>query len=235
MTFSAIQIQTTQDFGQNLARLKRYIAQSGDIVVAPEVVLTGFAYDRFEEAAQFGQKALEELLPLSNNRLICYTQIEKRGEKFFNIAKVLHKEQVIYEQPKVKLFKFGGETDYFAAGELDQVQLFEAMGLKIGLLICFELRFIDIWQRLRGADLILLPAMWGRLRKRHFEQLSEALALMHQCFLIASDSANEDMAKSSAIIDPFGVAYRDDRRALLSKEVDLGQIKKMRRYMDVGL
>ncbi len=235
MTFSAIQIRTTQDFGQNLARLKRYIAQSGDIVVAPEVVLTGFAYDRFEEAAEFGQKALQELLPLSKNRLICYTQIEKRGEKFFNIAKVLHNEQIIYEQPKVKLFKFGGETDYFTAGELDQVQLFEAMGLRIGLLICFELRFIDIWQRLRGADLILLPAMWGRLRKRHFEQLSEALALMHQCFLIAADSANEDMAKSSAIIDPFGVAYRDDRRTLLSKEVDLGQIKKMRRYMDVGL
>ena len=235
MTFSAIQTRTTRDFGQNLARLKRYIAQSGDIVVAPEVVLTGFAYDRFEEAAQFGQKALEELLPLSKNRLICYTQIEKRGEKFFNIAKVLHKEQVIYEQPKVKLFKFGGETDYFTAGRLDQVQLFEVMGLRIGLLICFELRFIDIWQRLRGADLILLPAMWGRLRKRHFEQLSEALALMHQCFLIAADSANEDMAKSSAIIDPFGVAYRDDRRALLSKEIDLGQIKKMRRYMDVGL
>ena len=235
MTFSAIQIRTTQDFGQNLARLKRYIAQSGDIVVAPEVVLTGFAYDRFEEAAEFGQKALQELLPLSKNRLICYTQIEKRGEKFFNIAKVLHNEQIIYEQPKVKLFKFGGETDYFTAGELDQVQLFEAMGLRIGLLICFELRFIDIWQRLRGADLILLPAMWGRLRKRHFEQLSEALALMHQCFLIAADSANEDMAKSSAIIDPFGVAYRDDRRTLLSKEVDLCQIKKMRRYMDVGL
>ncbi len=235
MTFSAIQIKTSDDFGQNLARLKRYIAQSGDIVVAPEVVLTGFAYDRFEEAADFGQKALQELLPLSKDRLICYTQIEKRDGKFFNIAKVLHQERIIHEQPKVKLFKFGGETDYFTAGELDQVQLFDAMGLRIGLLICFELRFIDIWQRLQGADLILLPAMWGRLRKRHFEQLSEALALMHQCFLIAADSANEDMAKSSAIIDPFGVAYRDDRRTLLSKEVDLGQIKKMRRYMDVGL
>jgi len=235
MIFSAIQIRTTADFDQNLRRLKRYIAKSGDIVVAPEVVLTGFAYERFEEAADFGQKALEELLPLSKDRLICYTQIEKRDGKFFNIAKVLHQERVIHEQPKVKLFKFGGETNYFTPGSIEEVRLFEAMGLRIGLLICFELRFIDIWQRLRGADLILLPAMWGRLRKRHFEQLSEALALMHQCFLIAADSANEDMAKSSAIIDPFGVAYRDDRRTLLSKEVDLGQIKKMRRYMDVGL
>lgn len=235
MTFSAIQIKTGQDFGQNLARLKSYIAKSGDIVVAPEVALTGFAYDRFEEAAQFGQRALEELLPLSKERLICYTQIEKRGKKFFNIAKVLYQERVLYEQPKVKLFKFGGETEYFTPGDMEQVRLFEAMGLKIGLLICFELRFIDIWQKLRGADVILLPAMWGKLRKHHFEQLSDALALMHQCFLIAANSANEDMAKSSALIDPFGQAYRDDRRALLNKEADLTKIKKMRRYMDVGL
>ncbi len=235
MTFSAIQIRTTEDFDQNLRRLKRYIAKSGDIVVAPEVVLTGFAYERFEEAADFGQKALQELLPLSKDRLICYTQIEKRDKKFFNIAKVLYQERVIHEQPKVKLFKFGGETDYFTPGSIEEVQLFKAMGLRIGLLICFELRFIDIWQRLRGADLILLPAMWGRPRKRHFEQLSEALGLMHQCFLIAANSANDDMAKSSAIIDPFGVAYRDDRRALLSQKVDLAQIEKMRRYMDVGL
>ncbi len=235
MTFSAIQCKTGVDFSSNLARLKRLVAQSGDIVVAPEVVLTGFAYDRFEEAAAFGQRALEELLPLSKNRIICYTQIEKRGDRFYNFAKVLYNEKLIYEQPKVKLFKFGGETDYFTAGRMEDIKQFEIEGLRFGLLICFELRFIEIWERLKGADIILVPAMWGKLRKRHFEQFTETLALMHQCFVIASDSANDDMAKSSAIIDPFGVPYRDDRKSLLQREVDLGEIKKMRRYMDIGL
>jgi len=235
MIFSAIQMKTGEDFDRNLQTLKKLLQKSGDFAVAPEVCLTGFAYDRFEEAAAFSQKALQELLPLSKNRLICYTQIEKRGDKFYNFAKVLYQEKLIYEQPKVRLFKFGGETDYFSSGSLEDIRLFEVNGLKVGLLICFELRFIEIWERLRGADIILVPAMWGKLRKRHFEQFTEALALMHQCFLIASDSANDDMAKSSAIIDPFGVPYRDDRRVLLNKEVDLGDIKKMRRYMDIGL
>ncbi len=235
MIFSAIQCKTTEDFDQNLKNLKKLIQKSGDIVVASEVVLTGFAYDRFDEAAAFGQKALEELLPLSQNRIICYTQIEKRENRYYNIAKVLYKEKVIYEQPKVKLFKFGGETDYFTAGSMDDIELFEIEGLRFGLLICFELRFIEIWQRLKGADIILVPAMWGKLRKRHFEQFTETLALMHQCFVIASDSANEDMAKSSAIISPFGIPYRDDRKRLLLQKVDLSEIKKMRRYMDIGL
>ena len=235
MTFSAIQCKTTEDFEANLAHLKTLIKKSGDIVVAPEVVLTGFAYDRFEEAAAFSKRAIEELLPLSKERIICYTQIEKRGDRFYNFAKVLYKEELIYEQPKVKLFKFGGETEYFSAGKMEDIKLFSIDNLRFGLLICFELRFIEIWQRLKGADIILVPAMWGRLRKRHFEQFTETLALMHQCFVIASDSANDDMAKSSAIIDPFGVPFRDDRKSLLNKEVDLQDIKKMRRYMDIGL
>jgi len=235
MIFSAVQMPTGQDFDANLAYLKNKIAKSGDIVVAPEVCLTGFAYERFEEAAAFSQRATKELLPLSKNRLICYTQIEKRDGKFYNIAKVLYKEKLIYEQPKVKLFKFGGETDHFTAGKMEDIEIFQVDGLKLGLLICFELRFIEIWQRLKGADIILVPAMWGILRKRHFEQFTEALALMHQAFLIASNSANEDMAKSSAIITPFGIPYRDDRRTLLNKRCDLADIKKMRRYMDIGL
>ena len=235
MIFSALQCKTGKDFKENLNRLKKLLLRSGDIVVAPEVVLTGFAYERFDRAARFSDYALEELLPLSQNRIICYTQIEKRDGKFFNIAKVLYKESIVYKQPKVKLFKFGGETDYFTPGRLEDIKIFEIDGLRFGLAICFELRFIEIWQRLRGADIILIPAMWGKLRKRHFEQFTEALALMHQAFLIASNSANEDMAKSSAIISPFGVPYRDDRKALLSKEVDLREITKMRRYMDIGL
>ncbi len=235
MTSSAIQMPTGPDFGQNLRTLKRLLQKSGDIVVAPEVCLTGFAYDRFDEAAGFGQKALDELLPLSKNRIICYTQIEKKEERFYNIAKVLYKEKVVYEQPKVKLFGFGGETDYFTPGRLDQITLFKIEGFTFGLLICFELRFIEIWQRLKGADILFLPAMWGKLRKRHFEQLSEALALMHQAFLIAADSANEDMAKSSAIISPFGVPFRDDRKHLLTQNIDPKEITKMRRYMDIGL
>ena len=235
MTFSAIQMKTGEDFAHNLSTLKRLLAKSGDLVVAPEVCLTGFAYERFEEAAAFGRQALEELLPLSNDRIICYTQIEKEHGSFYNFAYVLYKERILHRQPKVKLFAFGGESDYFTPGTMEDIEIFEIEGKKFGLLICFELRFLEIWQRLKGSEIILLPAMWGRLRKRHFEQLSEALAVMNQCFVVASDSANEDMAKSSAIISPFGEVYRDDRKSLLNKEVDLKEVKKMRRYMDIGL
>ncbi len=236
-SFCALQFVTTDDFGANLKKVKSLFskAPSGSVCVAPEVCLTGFAYDRFEEAARFSAEALSELLPLSEDKILVFTMIEKKKKKFYNVAKVLYKRKIVYEQPKVKLFKFGGETNYFAAGSMNDIELFEIDGLKFGLLICFELRFLEIWQKMKGADIILVPAMWGALRKRHFEQFTQTLALMNQAFVIAANSANSDMAKSSAIIDPFGVPYMDDRRVFLKKECDLADIKKMRRYMDIGL
>lgn len=236
-TFCSFQFESTNNFKENLHRLKKLLLNTPEesISVAPEVCFTNFAYDRFEEAAKFSKDVLNEILPLTKNRLFAFTIIEKIGKKFYNVAKVFYNQKIIYSQPKVKLFKFGGETKYFEPGNLKDIKLFEIDGLKIGLLICFELRFIEVWQKLRGADIILIPAMWGKLRKSHFEKLTDALALMNQCFVIASDSSNKDMAKSSAIVDPFGNAYRDDRKKLLLKECNLNKIKKMRKYMDIGL
>ena len=48
---------------------------------------------------------------------------------------------------------------------------------------------------------------------------------MNQCFVIATNSANDDMAKSSGIISPFGVEYRDDSKEVLSKELDLKELQ----------
>ncbi|WP_281951825.1 carbon-nitrogen hydrolase family protein [Nitrosophilus kaiyonis] len=233
----SLQFKTSENFEKNLLVLKNLIKSTpkNSIIVAPEVCLTGFAYDRFDEAANFSKQAIKEILPLTDNKIVTFTTIEKKEDGFYNIAKVIYKKEIVYEQPKVKLFKFGGETEYFEAGSLDDIKIFEIDGIKFGLLICFELRFLEIWQRLKGADIILVPAMWGKLRKKHFEQFTEALAVMNQCFVIASDSANDDMAKSSAIISPFGEVFRDDRLVKLCKNCDLNEIRKMRRYMDIGL
>ncbi len=43
------------------------------------------------------------------------------------------------------------------------------------------------------------------------------------------------MASSSAIITPFGDVYRDDSAFIIKHEVDLNEIKKMRKYINIGL
>ena len=224
-------------YEENLKKLTTLIKESpkGSVVVAPELCLTNFSFDKMQEAADFGKAALKEILELSKDRIIAFTLTEKIDGKFYNSAKILHNGKIVHSQPKAKLFKFGDEDKYFQAGSEENIKIVEIDGLKYAILICFEIRFIKFWQQLQGADIIMIPALWGRLRKEQFEAITKSMAIINQAYVIASDSANSDMASSSGIITPFGKEYRDDNSEFISYLADLKEIKKMRRYMDIGL
>jgi len=224
-------------YEENLQKLISHIkkAPKGSVVVAPELVLSNFSFDKMQEAADFGKVALDKLLELSSDKIIALTLTEKIDGKFYNSAKILYKGTVVHSQPKVKLFKFGNEDTYFEAGDKNNIKIVEIDGLKYAILICFEIRFIEFWEKIKGADIILIPALWGKLRKEQFEAITKSLAIINQAFVIASGSSNENMASSSGIITPFGKEYRDDSSEYLAYIADLKEIKKMRRYMDVGI
>ncbi len=74
--------------------------------------------------------------------------------------------------------------------------------------------------------IILNPAMWGLKRKDHYETISKSLALVNQCFVIATNSADDNMAKGSGIISPFGNVTRDDNKEIVVEKIDLEEIKK---------
>ena len=78
-------------------------------------------------------------------------------------------------------------------------------------------------------------SFWGKLRKEHLKVLSNALAIANQAYVLVANSSDDDMASSSGIISPFGDVYRDDASFIVSHEVDLREIKKMRKYINIGL
>lgn len=237
MNLVTLQTITTNDFDKNLSTLLKLIEQvdENSFIVAPELCLNGYAYDRLDEAVEITNKAIPLLQELSATKTITLTLTQKKDDKHINTLHIFHKGKIIHTQSKVELFVLNDERKYFTAGQEEDIKIIEIDGLKIACLICFELRFIDLWKKIQGADIVLIPAMWGKLRKENFETLTRGLAVMNQCFVIASDSANDDMAKSSGIITPFGEEYRDDNKIVLEKNVDLSEIKKMRRYMRVGI
>ena len=77
--------------------------------------------------------------------------------------------------------------------------------------------------------------MWGIKRKEHYETISKALALVNQSFVIATNSANDNMARGSAIISPFGNIIKDDNKTILEAKFDKDEILKVRKYIDIGL
>ncbi|MDD2267592.1 carbon-nitrogen hydrolase family protein [Sulfuricurvum sp.] len=229
--------ETDEDFEKNLDRLITLIDQSPEdaIIVAPEVALSGFAYDRFDEAAAFTVAALEKLRKCVPNRLLIFTAITKEGNNFYNVAYMLHNDCILHRQAKAKLFALGAEHEHFTAGEEGAITPFVFEGITIGILICFELRFKTLWQRMEGCDIIALPAQWGKLRADHFTTLTNALALMNQCYVIASDAANEDTSAMSGIITPFGGEIRNSGAELLTSHFEERTVLSMRRYLNVGI
>jgi len=233
MKIALLQLKNRVKYEQNLKKVLKYIDKCRDekLIVAPEVCLTDYDYDNIDEAVAFSNMALEKLKERIGDQILVLTLLTKSKKSYTNDAIVIHNHKVVHRQSKHKLFLLGEEDKHLTAGRVDDIKLFEIDGIKYGLMICFELRFKELWQRLEGADVILLPSQWGIARKRHLETLSEALAVMNQCFVVVANSAKETMASSSAIYSPSGGVVMDDMQECIKGELDFKLLEKMRRYI----
>lgn len=237
MNLVALQTKTTNDFKANLKNLKELInsCDDGSFILAPEVCLTGFAYDRMDESAEFTQKAIKKLKKYSENKTIAITLIEKEDIEFYNTLYIFHNKKIVHTQSKHRLFPLGDEPDYFTKGKPDNMKIIDIDGIKVATLICFEIRFPKYWLKVLGADLILNPSMWGVKRKGHFETMTKALAVANQCYVLTANGADANMAKGSGIITPWGDEHRDDSKEKIEHTMKLSEIKKIRKYIDIGL
>ena len=233
MQVAVLNLPSVKRYQENLDKLLKLIKERADtkIIVAPEVCLTAYDYEHLTTAAMFGAKALKILKQEIDDQIVVFTLILEEDDGFVNQAVVIHKHKIVYRQNKVKLFKLGDEDLYLHAGKKKKIMPFEIEGVKYAILICFELRFKDLWKQIEGVDIVFVLARWGLPRKKHLEILSEALAVMNQCYVLLSNSSDSDMASSSSLTSPQGEVWRDDSKEVIDGVVDFREIKKMRRYI----
>ncbi len=210
-------------------------ASENSLIVAPEVCLTAYDYDNFEAVLEFADVANEAIKKASYKKIIILTIIERRDGEIFNLAKIFHNGEVVYERAKARLFRFGDEHKYMSEGVDADIKIVEVDGIKIAIFICFELRFKELWQKSEGADVIAVPSYWGVLRTEHFKTITQTLAIINQCYVVASDSMDAECTKMSGIINPQGEVKRNGNRSCLEVDYDTKQIVAMRKYMDVGI
>ena len=227
-----LQLENQAPYWRNLEKvLSALEEESSKLIVAPEVCLTDYDYDHLEEAVAFGEEAERILCEKVEEKILVLTRLAKRPGGYVNEAIVIHDHRVVHRQAKHKLFLLGEEDRYLIPGDLEEIRPFEIDGVRYGLMICFELRFKALWRRLEGCDVILLPSQWGLPRKRHLEILARALGVMNQCYVLVANSAREDMARSSLIASPDGGLVLEDLAERIRGELDLGLVRKIRRYI----
>jgi omega-amidase len=227
------QFQTIDNYEANfetLLGLYHHDLRPG-IALAPEVCLSGFDYDNMKEASEFSKYATQHLCSIVTDKALGVTMIEKEGDEYYNVAKLFYEGKVIYQQKKAKLFLLGDEDKHFGAGKCEDIQVVAFNGIKIAFLVCFELRFPQLWLQVAEADIIMVPAMWGANRSEHYRCLTQALAITSRSYVMASDSSNKNMGKESGIITPFGVELRNNTAQIIEMNFDQKEILKMKRFI----
>lgn len=228
---------------ENLRRVVELLnhAQEGSVVLLPEMWQCGFDYEGMQEHAKKTAYVLDAIkeLSLSKKIAIAGTYPVLEDNRLYNMAVVVYRGSVVYKRPKVKLFPLYEEPKHFSAGEENPT--FELEGLKVGILVCFELRFGAMaWElKKKGVELLLVPAMWGAKRKEHWQTLTKARAIELQAYVVACNAwgkvGEEEYGGSSAIYGPWGdvLAFSEKGDRLCSAPLDKREIEKVRRYLPV--
>jgi predicted amidohydrolase len=82
---------------------------------------------------------------------------EHDGNRIYNSALLINEKGVVGKYRKIHLFM--NEKDYFTPGD-ESPKIFEILGWRVGMLICFDWAFPELWRSLalKGADIIAHPA-----------------------------------------------------------------------------
>ena len=156
--------ESAYNFAHAEALLRRAAAEGADTALLPETWNTGFfPTDHLPERSDRGGEAVKALCaPLArelNMNIVAGSVSDRRGGRVYNTAYVFDRQGArLAAYDKTHLFTPMGEHEHYAAG--DHLTTFSLDGHKCGLLICYDLRFPELFRTLalQGVELLLLPA-----------------------------------------------------------------------------
>ena len=257
MRVAAVQLNSTADVAANLAkadRLTRACAADGaTLIVLPEK-WTAIGSDEDLRAAaetlegpsiEWARATARELgvelvagsilerLPGSEKLANTSVHVDSAGE----VRAVYRKVHMFDVEVGGRIYR---ESELEQAGE--EIVLSQTDdGVGLGLSICYDLRFPELYRILAvgGARLIAVPAAFTLQTTRdHWETLVRARAIENQAFLIAANQigphpAGQHSGGRSMIVDPWGVvlAQAPDQPGHILADLDLERQREIRQQL----
>jgi deaminated glutathione amidase len=253
---AAVQLQSTNDIDRNLEaadRLTRAAAADGaELVVLPERLDIRGAAEDYARGAQ----------PLESSSAVGWARrtagelgidlvagsIAERREGHERVANTsVHagpdgELKAVYRKIHMFDVEVGGveyrESEH--SEPADEIVLSETSnGTKLGLTICYDLRFPELYRilTLQGARIVTVPANFTRVTgQAHWEVLLRARAIENQVFVIApgqgrGSGPEGDSYGNSMIVDPWGEVLaraRGEGESFVAADLDLARQDEVR-------
>ena len=239
----------------NLARARDFAAQArdagADLLLLPELWFNGYDLERAEErATPLGEGGFAHMAEIAREfgLHLAGSLLERHdggacGERRRTVSNtaVLYAPDgsLLGSYRKIHRFRLMQEHRYLAPG--DHATLCPTPWGPVGLAICYDLRFPELFRvmALAGAVLFLVPAQWPVRRVEAWLLLARARAVENELIVAACNRVGNDgqvtFPGRSLVVDPWGnvLVEGDDRERLLIAQADLREIRKARRYLTV--
>ena len=235
-------------YDENLAHAREFAeraAENGaDLVVFPEMFLSGFHYAENKKVLEGGRNFATELSCIARDAHIaicgsvCY--LERLGETPSNRMLLIDSHgKLLAHYDKIHLFSVFNEHKHVKGGE--RIVVCDSPFGKIGLSICYDLRFPEMYVRMaqRGAQLIIVSTAWPHPRMGQLKILARARAIDTQAFLICVNQAGVEnfgsnsvnYCGSSCLVSPTGETLaecKQDVEDMQFCEINLKDADKIR-------
>jgi len=247
-----IQMKVVEGKDLNLQTAEKMLRKSAKegarLLVLPEMFNVPYDNSRFPEYAEgYPGKTTEFLKDMANelNVYIAGGSIpEQDRDRIYNTSYIFSPAgELIGKHRKAHLFDIdveGGitfkESDVLSPG--DESTIFDVDGVKMGLIICYDIRFPEFTRKLalQGAQAVLVPAAFNLVTgPAHWHLSARARALDNQVYmLLCSQSRNQESSYTayghSLMAGPWGDidSELDIEEGILYVTIDTEKIEKVR-------
>ncbi len=258
VTVGAVQMHSGDDKQSNLAKAEALldvaVEKGARFIALPEIFNICGNWEVLKANAEpvpgpttdrLCRKARESRIYLLGGSVL---EIAEGTDKVFNTSVLIDPSgEVIARYRKIHLFDVTigdrvviKESDAMVPG--DELVTAETDYGTVGLTICYDLRFPEIYRELavRGAKLIFIPSSFmDSTGKDHWNPLLRARAIENQVFIVAPNEIGPIPGTKmlrhgrSAIIDPWGtvLAQASDTEGVITAELDFDYLLKVRREL----
>jgi len=108
---------------------------------------------------------------------------------------------------------------------------------KIGMMICYDLRFPEMSRTLvsAGSEIIVAPSAWvkGEMKEEHWITINKTRAIENSCYLISPDQVGNIYCGRSVVVDPYGKILLDmkKREGIGIVDISLNRVRQVRKNL----
>ena len=244
-TVAAIQMVSTPEVGENLATMRRLVAEAAGrgatLVALPEYwpIMGMSDTDKVAHAEQPGSGPIQDCMAqLAREHGIWLVggtlpMVSPQAGKVLNTTLVYDPQgRSMSRYDKIHLFGFNKGTESYDEARTivpgETVGVFDAPFGRVGLSVCYDLRFPELYRAMGECALIIVPAAFTHTTGRaHWEVLLRARAIENQCYVLAAAQGGTHVNGRrtyghSMLVDPWGEvkAVLPEGEGVISGELD---------------